>query len=68
MRVGVTPVEELDDLEAAFVDVEVDVALLEIRRVCRPDLRLGIPGLDRAPGVLADAATFDARHHEEQVQ
>lgn len=43
-------VEELDDVEAALVDVEVDVAHLEIGRLQGPfpDLRVG--GLDGEPG------------------
>ena len=43
-------VEELDDVEAALVDVEVDVAHLEIGRHQGPFPHLRVGGLDGEPG------------------
>ena len=48
--VGVMFVEELDDVEAALVDVEVDVAHLEIGRHQGPFPHLRVGGLDGEPG------------------
>lgn len=66
--IRMTRVMILDDMEAADVDVEMDVALLEIRRVGRPDLRAGIRRPDRSPGLAADAAAQLVGAHVEEVE
>lgn len=46
VRVRVASVVVLHDMEAADIDIEVDVALLEIGRVGRPDFRVRVMRLD----------------------
>ncbi len=58
VRSWFVPVEELDDPEAAFVDVEVDVPLLEVRGVRLPGDRLGEPPLNCEPGLKAQTAAM----------
>ncbi len=58
MGVGVMGAEEFDDLESARIHVKVDIAFLEIRRVRRPDPRLGISMLDRRPGCATQASAM----------
>lgn len=64
--VGVVLVEELDDVEAAAVDVEVDVALLEVGGQRLPHLYLGVQALHLAPGGIAGAAAVGVGVGEEQ--
>ena len=52
---GVVAVEILHDVETAAVDVEVDVALLEIGGRSLPHRHLGVQLLDEAPGGIANA-------------
>lgn len=59
---------EFDDLEAAFVHVEVDVPLLEIGRVRFPDAGLRKPPLNRLPGPMAKAAAFLPHRDEEEIE
>ena len=47
-------VEELDDVEAALVDVKMDVPLFKIRSAGLPDLGLGVHALDLLPSCKAD--------------
>ncbi len=49
-------VEVLDDMKAAFVDVEMDVPGLEIGGAGLPDLRLRIEALRLLPRGKADAS------------
>ena len=69
----------LHDVETAFVDVEVDVALLEIGCAGLPNFHFRMQLLHGAPGGIADAfavrlgrdkqqlqlamVAFDAKHH-----
>ncbi len=53
-----------DDLEATFVDVEVDVPLLEIGRMGSPRDRLRITGFDRKPGFVTQTLPMLANLQE----
>ncbi|MBP2563163.1 hypothetical protein J2857_005962 [Neorhizobium galegae] len=68
MRVGVLGVEERDDLEAALVDVEVDVSLLEIRRMRSPGDGLRIVRFNGNPGLVTQTMTVLADFQEKQIQ
>ena len=66
--VGVMFVEELDGMEAAAVDVEVDVAAVEIRSACLPQFNLGMHCLDAFPDCLTDAPALYTHLHIEERQ
>lgn len=68
VRVGVAGVEERDDLEAAFVDVEMDVSLLEIRRMGLPDDGLRVARFDRKPRLMAQSLAMLADLQKKQVK
>ena len=61
-------VEEFDYVEAASVDIEVDVSCLEIRRAGLPDLCLRIEPFDLLPRSLAQPFAVRCRVDEQQVQ
>ena len=42
MRIGMMTVEKLDNMEPAFVDIEVDVPCFKIWGTCLPDNGIGI--------------------------
>jgi hypothetical protein len=68
VRIRIAGVVISDDVEAADVDVEVNVALFEIRRVGDPDLRLRVSRPDRSPSLATDAAAQFVGAHEEEVE
>ena len=68
VRVGVMFVEELDGMEAAAVDIEVDVAAVEIRGACLPQFNLGMHCLNALPDCLTDALALYAHLHIEESQ
>ena len=68
VRVGVMFIEELDSMEAAAVDVEVNVAAVEIRGAGFPYLNLGMHRLDALPDCLTDALALYAHLHIEEGQ
>ena len=55
-------------MEAASVHVKVDVALLEVRGDCLPNLDLRRLRFHRLPGGLANALAVDLRQNEKQLQ
>lgn len=59
-------VEELDDVEAALVDVEVDVAHLEIGRLQGPFPHLRVGGLDGEPGARPHSPGMNRGLHREK--
>ena len=59
-------VEELDDVEAALVDVEVDVAHLEIGRHQGPFPHLRVGGLDGEPGARPHSPGMNRGLHREK--
>lgn len=61
-------VEELDGVEAAAVDVEVDVAAVEVGRDRLPDPRLRVARLDGAPDGQAQAPALDPVPDVEEVE
>ena len=60
-------IEELHDVETALVDVEVDVAYLEVRGHQLPLPHVGICLLDGGPCARADAASVRARIDRENL-
>ena len=62
------PVPELDDMESAAVDIEMDVALLEIGSDGFPNADLVMQRLDGTPRCLSDATAMDFGRNEEQLE
>lgn len=69
-RIGidVVGVEELHNVEAALVHIEMYVALFKVGRACLPDLGFRIERLYRVPRGLAYALTVRLGRHEQYVQ
>ena len=61
-------VEELNGMETAAVDVEVDVTAIKIWSAGFPDFRFGMYSLDGFPNGLPDAYTLYAHLHIEESQ
>lgn len=61
-------IEKLNNVESALVDVEMDVAFLEIRRGRFPYSRVGILGFNRLPGGRSDALPVHFRRDEKEFQ
>lgn len=68
VRVWMMGVEELDDVEAATIDIEMNVALLEIGRMGLPDANFGMHPFHLAPSGKTDATTVDVGRYEQQLQ
>ena len=64
----VMTVEELHDVEPAFVYIEVDVPRLEVRRTGFPDERFRIQALDLLPRAVANAFTVRFGQYKENIQ
>ena len=60
--------EKLHNVEAAFVDIEVDVALLEIGGHRLPDDNLGIHLFDETPGRIAHALAVNIGFYKQKFQ
>lgn len=65
---GVMRVEECDNLEAAFVDVEVDIPPLKIRRMRLPGDSLREARFDGEPGLVPETLTVFTNLQEKQVE
>ena len=61
-------IPELDDMEAAAVHVEVDVALLEVRGNGLPDADFRMPRFHGLPSSLADAFAVAFRKDKQQFK
>ena len=61
-------VEKLHDVEAAAVDIEVDIPLFKIRRNGFPDRYFRVQPFHRAPGSVADALAVRLRRNEQQIE
>ena len=59
---------KLIDLKAALVHVEMDVALLKIRRAGLPNLGFGMQSLHRLPSAVADAFCVFLGRNEQDLQ
>ncbi len=66
VRVGMMFVEEFDGMETTAVDVEMDVAAVEIWRACLPDFNLRMKGLNGFPDCLSDALALNSNFHIEE--
>ena len=66
--VRVVGVEELHDMKAAPVHVEVDVPLLEVGGDGLPEVHLRVELFDSAPGGVADAPAVDFGGHEQELE
>lgn len=58
----------LDDLEAAFIHIKVNVALLKIRCMRLPYLRFGMAFLDGFPGFFPDALAMCFSRYKKKIQ
>lgn len=65
---GVMRVEECDNLEAAFVDVEVGIPPLKIRRMRLPGNSLREARFDGEPGLVPETLTVFTNLQEKQVE
>lgn len=61
-------VKELDDVEAATIDIEMNVALLEIGRMGLPNADFRMHPFHLAPSRITDATTVDVGRNEQQLQ
>ncbi len=61
-------VEEFYDMEAAFVDIEMDISGLEVGSTGLPDLRTRIEAFSFLPGSRADALAVCLRCDKQQLQ
>ena len=68
VRIGMVAVEELHDMEAAFVHVKVDIPRLKVWRAGFPDLRFRVKALYFSPGRCADALAVGRGRDEQQIQ
>ena len=68
IRIGMMAVEILHDVETAAVDIEVDVALIEIGCVGFPDRHFGVQLFDKAPGGITDALAVNLGVDKQQLQ
>lgn len=68
MRAGVVRVVKLDDLEAAFVHIEVNVALLKVRCMGFPHFCFWIAFFDGKPSFKANALTMESWRDKEELQ
>lgn len=59
---------ERHDVKAAFVDIEVNVSLLKVRRAGLPDFCFRIQRLDRPPRSESDALAVLTRRNKENLQ
>ena len=55
MRIRMMAVEELDDMKAAFIDIEMDVPGFEVWSTGLPDFCFRIQAFNFLPGGIADA-------------
>ena len=60
-RFGMVAVEEFDNVEPAFVDIEMYVPCFKVGRACFPDKRFWIQPLDFPPRCTADSFTVNFR-------
>ena len=65
IRVGVMTVVELNDMKSAAIDIEMDIALFELRRDRFPDLYFGVQLLHRAPCGVSNAFAVYFRRHKQ---
>ncbi len=68
MRIRVKPVEKLHDVEAAFVDIEVNVPRLKGWRTGLPDPCVRIQALDFLPDSESDSPAVDIGMDKQQIQ
>ena len=61
-------VVELHDVKSAAVDIEVDIALLKIRRYGLPDLHLRMHTFNSTPRRIADALAVDFGRDKEDLK
>ena len=61
-------VEKLDDVEAAFVDIEMDIPGLEAGSTGLPDFCFRIQAFDFLPGSRADALAVCRWRDKQQIQ
>ena len=68
MRIRMMAVEEFDDMETAFVDIEMDIPCLEAGSTGLPDFCLRIQAFNFLPGRLADTFAVCPGMDKQQFQ
>ena len=68
VRVGMVIVEKLDGMKATAIDIEMDVAKVEVWRACLPNLSLWMERFDGFPDGLTNAFALYAHLHIEKCQ
>ena len=68
MRFGVVRIEELHDMKAASIHIEMDIALFKIGCAGLPDINFRMHCLDCQPRRIAKPLAVDLRVHEQQLQ
>lgn len=66
--VGMVIVEKLDGMKATAIDIEMDVAKVEVWRACLPNLSLWMERFDGFPDGLTNAFTLYAHLHIKKRQ
>ena len=61
-------VEKLDDMETAFIDIEMDVSCLKVRRTGFPDFCIRIQPLNFFPGREANPFAVSVRADKQQIE
>ena len=68
MRIRMMAVEEFDDMETAFVDIEMDIPCLEAGSTGLPDFCLRIQAFNFLPGRIADTFAVCPGMDKQQFQ
>ena len=68
VRVGMVIVEKLDGMKTTAIDIEMDVAKVEVRCACLPDFSLRVQCFDGFPDGLTNTFALYAHLHIEKCQ
>lgn len=68
MGIWMVVVEEFDNMEAALIDIKVNVSGLKIRRAGFPDPCFRIEAFYFLPSCVADALAVGVRQNKQQIQ
>ena len=68
MGIWMVVVEEFDNMEAALIDIKVNVSGLKIQRAGFPDPCFRIEAFYFLPSCVADALAVGVRQNKQQIQ
>ena len=68
IRIRMMTIEELHNMKATPIDVEMNIPFLEIRRDSIPNRHLWMQALHCAPCGIADPFAVNTRRHKQQVK